>query len=637
MMDATGTARVKEGGREVSNGVRLLRRAIWAMLAVGACLPASAAAARPAVLTGRGLTTVSLAALSGQRTTRDVDQKDRQASGNKRDSKKPAADKGPKPPRVSKTPKAPVEVTPLDAPAPAETEIFKNIKLSIVIAGEYDDPPRRIKVTLWTRERNEPATPQDLGNPAREKGAYVINLPKGLHRKKDYWVTVSSADGRLSGEAAVDKPPTHNDELPVRVNLYPAVDFDVFARREGTFSVVEKSQEPSSSIPHALEPGGKTSFVKGLKPGAEYVLVTDNGGRFVVSRDEIKDSTIRMDLSVPPPPETFIKVSTATGGRPVRDAVVNVIFDESLHNPQMTNEQGVAVFAADARKVRAVEVEAQGHERFYCGRDDEACPEPDASGTLAVTLTKTSWGEWVGSVLRPAATIIFVLVAAVFIVLGFAVFRILLNPTTPPPPPSHVPTARTPHAAAFPKRTSGAKTSVGVETSSQPDGTEAQEPGAAFVQQETLLTSNAEAAAQSNQPPAVAAYSVPNALSVEMAKEAYKRWVRREKLTRDPLRLDIVLSDNADDQNRQFRETNDPGSKFILFPDGENGGWLFPNPAPSVFQTEVEQTWRLVFKDLSKEEFGRKRERLNPLKARRADGVEGKAMWAAEPKPYEFG
>jgi hypothetical protein len=86
-----------------------------------------------------------------------------------------------------------------------------------------------------------------------------------------------------------------------------------------------------------------------------------------------------------------------------------------------------------------------------------------------------------------------------------------------------------------------------------------------------------------------------------------------------------------------LKETNDPASKFILFTDGESSGWLFPNPAPSVLLTEVEQTWRQVFENLSKEEFGRKMERLNPVAARRAGGADGRGMWTAEPKPYEFG
>lgn len=632
-MAATAAARVMEGGREVSNGARLVRRAIWFLLAAGACLPATAATARPAA-----------PARQEDASTRDQPNQNR-ASNNRGGSQRNA--NGRRQDTPAPTPRGPRgNITPPPPPPPVDPDILKTPKLKIVITVDDGPLPRRMNVALWSRARDMPATRQALDNPTREGDAYIFNLAEGLHRKKDYWVTVTTADKKLSGEATVPRPADDNDKLPIRVALYPAVDFKVSTRREGdgppgegTLSVVEKSQEPSSSIPYALGSDGKASFVKGLNPEAEYVLVTGDGRRVRVNPDELKDGELRIDLSPPrPAEETVIKVLTeGEENRPVRDARVTVTFDDSGLNSKDTDEQGVAVFKAVARGVRAVEVEAPGHERYSCGRDDEdACPEPDESGARVITLKDASWLGWVGSILQSATSVVFVLAAAGIIVVGVAIFRILLNPTTTPAPP-YMPPAGGAYAPAVTKATSGAATPAGAETSPQTAGAGAQESGAALAGHESTLTSASGDAAQPDRSPAAQAYSVPSSLPVETAKEAYKRWVRREKLTRDPVRLDLVFGNSPDDQSRLLKETNDPGSKFILFTDGENGGWLFPNPAPSVFQTEVEQTWRLVFKDLSKEEFGRKKERLNPVEARRADGAEGRGMWTTKPKPYEFG
>lgn len=638
MTAATAAARVKKGDREVPNGQRLARRAIWFLLAVGACLPALAAATRPIGPAGRGLTGAGRAASPRQVSTGDNKDENR-ATKAKRGSANQAK-KGPTP-APAPTPK------PTPRPAPPASDIYKDIRLRIIIAGDYGAPPRRINTTVWSREQDKPATEVHQASPAQQDGVYIISLTKGLSLNKDYWVTVTTADGQhgqLSGEAVVPTPVKDKDELPIRVNLYPAVTFEVSARREGgdppgevTVSVVEKSQKPSSAIPYGLGPDGRRSFVKGLNPEAEYDLLTDDGGRFPINPDEIKDGELRMNLSTRGPiTETVIKVSTGPEGEPVRDAKVLVFFDDSQFSSKYTNEQGVATFpAAAARRVYAVEVEAPGHESFYCGRKNEAaCPEPDESRTIVIPLTpSTGFGAYL---LQWTTIIAFPLAAVALIVLGVAIFRILLSPLPPPAPPP-APPADSVRQTAERKAPARGATSELIETSSQAAGPGAQESSATLAQHETALTPEADGTAQPYRSPAVLAHPVPSSLSAEMAKEAYGRWVRREKLTRDPVRLDIVLGNSTDDRSLLLRETNDPGSKFILFTDGESGGWLFPNPARSVFQTEAEQTWRLVFKDLSKEEFGRKTEHLNPIAARRAEAAAGKRMWTAEPQTYEFG
>lgn len=621
MMAATAAPRVKKGGREVSNGARLARRAIWFLLAVGTLLPASVAVAR-------GLTGVSRAASPRQVTTRD------RQNTNKPPEVKGSSNNTKGGSRPGPTPRRPNPPAP--APASPDPDIFTNIKLSIAIAGDYDAPPRRINVVLWTRERRKPVTQQTLDSPTQKNNLYTVTLTKGLDINKDYWVTVSSTDTLLSGEAAVPSPVVNNQDMQIRVNLYPAVTFKVSAQRlgEDTFTVVEKNQK-SSPIPYTMGQSGKVSFVKGLNREAEYFLVTGDGRRVRVNTEEINDGVLNINLSDGgTSAETVVKVSTDAEGKPIRDAKVSVVFDDSEMFSKVTNERGVAVFQTNGRGVRSVAVEAQGHESFFCDRDSEAaCPEPDESGARIITL-KDMPPEAVAPLLEWTTIIAFPLMAVTFIVLGFAIFRILLNPTMESAPPYVSTGGAVKNPPTAPKPASGAMTSA---HSLQTVETGIQEPNAAFVQHESALTPNAGDAAQPDLSPAAQAYSVPGSLSVEMAKEAYRRWVRREKLTRDPLRLDLAPDSSADAQSIHFRETKDPGSKFILFTDGEDGGWLFPNPAPSVFQTEVEQTWRLVFKDLSKEEFGRKKERLNPVGARRAGGTGGRGMWTAEPKPYEFG
>lgn len=128
---------------------------------------------------------------------------------------------------------------------------------------------------------------------------------------------------------------------------------------------------------------------------------------------------------------------------------------------------------------------------------------------------------------------------------------------------------------------------------------------------------------------------VPLQLSEEGALQAYKSWIRRSALSRQPLTLDIMLSDSLNKKGEQLKETMDPSSKFILFTDGSEKGWLFPNPAPSVRETNVEQTWQLLFEGLSKDEFERKMERLWPIKASR-NNKGGKSLWNAQRQRCKF-
>jgi len=619
MMAATATARVKEGGREVSNAKRLARRAICFLLAVGACLPASDANARPADPPVRSLTGVNSAASLYQLSTKDNTNNNKKKKGNRAGSGQNTNDR-PATPKPSKPSRR--DTLPASAPAVRnDSDIRKNIKLRIVISNQQT-AASGITVDIWARERekNIPATKNSSYNLKLKNDVYTIEPPDGLSLKKDYWVVVTSADRRFSGEEAVPWPDSDKDVLTIDVTLYRAVTFEVSARREGMVRVEEKNPK-SPPIPRALEPDDKTSFVKGLNPTAEYILVMDDGRRFQVNQRKItEEKVLRIALF------TVIKLSMED--KPVRGAKVFVTVDDQRLDPEITNEKGEANFEADAESVQAVEVEAAGDENFSCDRVNDAnCLIPDKSGALVVTLDNSS--GWLGFLLQWGAIIVFPLAAVVLIVLGVAIFRILLNPVTPLP--------EVPRVVTMPKSTSGAMPFVGAETSLQTAGTETQESSPALVQHEATLISNADDAAQPDGSSVAKAYSVPSSLSAEMAKEAYKRWVRREKLTRDPVKLDLVLSNITDEESQLLKETNDPGSKFILFTDGDNSGWLFPNPAPSVFQTEVEQTWRLVFKDLRKDEFGRKKERLNPVEARRADGTQGRGIWTAEPKPYEFG
>lgn len=627
MMAATATARVKEGGCEVSNAKRLVRRAICFLFAVGTCLPASDTTARPTDPSGRGRTGVHSVAAPGQEGASIVDKPNKNNNKAKtQNGKKPVEGEKKKKktdPPVRPKPSNPSNKNnpPASAPAaPGDSHIHRNIKLRIVISNEQSVAASGINVDLWSRERekNIPATKVEDATPSLRNGAYTINLSAGLDLKKDYWVVVASTDKQLSGEQVVPRPVSDNAELPIDVALYPAVNFHVSARREGTVRVDEKNQK-APSIPHALKPNGSTSFVKGLNPHAEYILVTNDGRSFHVDPNKIEGNVLRIDLF------TIIKVSMED--KPIRGAKVFVIVDDPPLDWEITNEKGEAKFEADAERVQAVKVEAKGDENFFCDKANDAnCLIPDESGALVVTLDKSSPGFF-GLLLQWGAIIVFPLAAVVLIVLGVAIFRILLNPVTPLP--------EVPRVVTMPKSPSSATPFVGAGTSLQTAGTETQESSPAPVQHEATLISNADAA-QPDGSSVAKAYSVPGSLSAEMAKEAYKRWVRREKLTRDPVKLDPVLSNITDEESQLLKETNDPGSKFILFTDGKNSGWLFPNPAPSVFQTEVEQTWRLIFKDLSKDEFGRKKERLNPVEARRADGAQGRGMWTAEPKPYEF-
>lgn len=128
---------------------------------------------------------------------------------------------------------------------------------------------------------------------------------------------------------------------------------------------------------------------------------------------------------------------------------------------------------------------------------------------------------------------------------------------------------------------------------------------------------------------------VPLQLSEEGALQAYKSLIRRSALSRQPLTLDIMLSDSLNKKGEQLKETMDPGSKFILFTDGSEKGWLFPNPAPSVRETNVEQTWQLLFEGLSKDEFERKMDRLWPIKASRSNKG-SKSLWKAQRQRCKF-
>lgn len=131
------------------------------------------------------------------------------------------------------------------------------------------------------------------------------------------------------------------------------------------------------------------------------------------------------------------------------------------------------------------------------------------------------------------------------------------------------------------------------------------------------------------------ALHVPHQLSEDGALLAYKSLIRRSALSRQPLTLDIMLSDSLNKKGEQLKETMDPSSKFILFTDGSEKGWLFPNPAPAVRETNVEQTWQLLFEGLSKDEFERKMDRLWPIKASR-NNKGSKSLWNAQRQKCKF-
>ena len=129
--------------------------------------------------------------------------------------------------------------------------------------------------------------------------------------------------------------------------------------------------------------------------------------------------------------------------------------------------------------------------------------------------------------------------------------------------------------------------------------------------------------------------NVPLHLSEEGALQAYQSLIRRSALSRQPLTLDITLSDSLNKKGEQLKETMDPSSKFVLFTDGSEKGWLFPNPAPAVRETNVEQTWQLLFEGLTTDEFERKKDRLWPIKASR-NNKGSKSLWNAQRQRCKF-
>lgn len=537
--------------------------------------------------------------------------------------------------------------TPPQPPAP-DPDVVANIHLMIDIVGRVLPRGREASVFLLTSEPGKPLARRKLSDLRETLEGFAVDLDKGLNRRKSYWVTVATADGNLSGEAAVQSPSTDGEVIKVQIKLNPASSFDISVitkdgrpAKGGTVSVVErKGRDAGTPIPYDLNAYGKAAFVKGIDRSTEYEVVTSGGERFPLNAGELKNGKIVFDILLGSAAEkTLVKVSKQSGGTAVSGARVTVVsVSGETHTPKSTDEGGVASFEIDARAVRGVEVEAEGYEKFSCGEEGQApCPWAGQTGMMNVSLTDSHDGEArSGSGLGGKAVIVLFLILTGSLMF-FGVRYFLGTLPAQPYAAAQAPAQQfeAPRPSTSTQKSSGGEAAQATEPSPRPPSDAQQSAAGQHPRHDTTLTADGAASA-ADSPNAVDTFSVPDSLSSQTAKEAYKRWALREKVSREPTMLDLVLDHYVDSGLLQFRETRDPGSQFILFTDGESNGWLFPNPAPGVLATDVEQTWRLVFKNLSKDEFARKKERLNPLEAHRAASSAGRSVWTAEPREYEF-
>jgi hypothetical protein len=556
-----------------------------------------------------------------------------------------------KQPKKQEAAPAPPHAKQLKKSQPVSTRPASNglRKINLNVQVRYWDEsqiqePDMPTVTIWSREQDKSSVSslkiKDLKKNGR--GLFSFTLSNGMNDRKLYWVTVDAANGKFNGEAPVRQPEEEEDSLTIPVELYPTISFEITVRAANNaplarlpLFVVEKNQsDPLSSIPRETGPDGKAKFSKGINPDSQYVIFAGADEPFEIEKDEIKDRKLKKELSLGEQiPKTLIKVGTASG--PVARAEVTIKLNDLSMSTEFTDKNGEANFRVNSHEVKAITVTAGKYEEFSCEAGEGECSEVTEKGVVTINLNPASTSPsllmWIVDLFKSATGMMFIALAVLFIVFGVVTLSKLGATNRPKISNHHL--AR--GASKPPEPTSITTKEASSEASELTSLPEEPNPFTqTTLEPETESTSTASPSVSSSSPSE--SLSLPGSLSIELAKEAYKRCARKEKLLLEPVKLDLMLGDSADNESFQFRETKDPGSKFILFKDDENKGWLFPNPAPSVFQTEVEQTWGLIFKDLRKEEFGRKKERLNPIEATRITNASGKSIWVAEPKPYHF-
>jgi hypothetical protein len=414
-----------------------------------------------------------------------------------------------------------------------------------------------------------------------------------------------------------------NITLRIRVKFTTSVPkFVLWSEREGQFKSTVLNDVKKDLDDHVAV------LTRGMDPAKQYWIRVDDGprsGETMLQHPAVSGQELPLEVRLHPIVTAKITIEDYADFKPSTLSVGRMGSTAQLLIPYPVNDNGIAIFTKGmdpdlqheiyVKGFAPIRIESEDLRRGDLEKRIKLGPSVETAGLggkLEPPDDKNQGNSW-----WPMDVIIGVIIIAFLVGVFLFGARRLYDLGTEPSVSQVV--VRTSHTAPRqPRRVNSRSHSP----------TPMREPGV-FIEREFDGNNTGQMEDSSlNQPTEPQTYDVPSQLSGEDALQAYKSLIQNGSLSRQPLTVDIMLSDSPDKKGEQLKETMDPSSKFILFTSGHEQGWLFPNPAQSVRETNVEQTWQLLFEGLSRDEFERKMDRLRPIEVIR-NNKGGRSLWNA--------